>query len=61
MLWSLLPEVQAWQRLHDPDHVGKLGTDAFYELMKAAGYHEDVCQKEAAAWAEARQKADLPV
>lgn len=38
----VLPKVQAWELLHDPDYCGQLNTGQFYNLMLRAGYSEEV-------------------
>jgi hypothetical protein len=61
VLESCLPEIMAWERLHDPTYSGQLTTDQLYDLAKAAGLSEDTCQKLASTRAQQRLDAELPM
>ncbi len=37
-----VPKVRAWELLHDPQHVAHLNMTQYYDLMRAAGYTEEV-------------------
>jgi hypothetical protein len=43
----VMPRVQAWERLNDPEYSGKLKMTEFYELLIKAGYDESTAQKAA--------------
>ena len=43
----VLPKVQAWERLNDPEYSGRLKMAEFYDLLIRAGYSQGVAQKAA--------------
>ncbi len=47
VLQDTMPKVQAWERLTDHEHCGKLTMDQFYALLIQAGYTEEVAQRAA--------------
>lgn len=43
----LLPKVQAWERLNNPEYCSRLTMGEYYDLLIAAGYSEEVAQEAA--------------
>lgn len=43
----VMPKVQAWERLNNPEYSGRLTMTEFYDLLIAAGYNEDAAQRAA--------------
>lgn len=43
----MMPKVQAWEQLNDPEYCGRLNMESFYELLLEAGYSRDVAQRAA--------------
>lgn len=58
MLWSCVPELMAWDWLHDPKIGGRLEAKEVKELAKQAGYKEDEAQRLAnkRAWDRMQQQ-----
>ena len=61
LLFGCLEQVQAWEMLHNPQVVGTLNTEEFFELCKTAGYSKQAAQKAASAWAWKRMQKELPL
>jgi hypothetical protein len=53
--------MQAWKMLNDPDVVGHLNTEEYYQLCLDAGYSKEASEKAAASWGLKRLRKDLPV
>ncbi len=43
----MMPKVQAWERLNDPEYSGRLTMGRFKALLLEAGYSEETAQKAA--------------
>jgi hypothetical protein len=39
-----LPKVQAWERVNDPEMVGRMSMGQLFETMLEAGYSRDVAE-----------------
>jgi len=59
-LWKLLGWAQAWEQVNDPDVGGEMRGEAFLDLLKRAGFSEDVAQTAASERAWQRMNKDLP-
>jgi hypothetical protein len=59
LLFAGLNVAKAWAMLHDPEVTRTLKTDAYMQLCRDAGYHEDAVQKAGTAWANKRLDAEL--
>lgn len=55
-----LETVHCYRALHDAETAGALTGEQYYELMKGAGYGEEVAQKAGTRRAADRQRNDLP-
>lgn len=60
-MFALLPAFRAWDRLHDQEHVGKLRTADYYDLVLAATNDKELASKLASDHGIKRLEADLPV
>ena len=60
VLFTALPKVMAWERLHDPEFGGKLDAEGIYDQCLAAGYDEATAGEWARQRALERMRKDLP-
>lgn len=47
VLQMVLPKVQAWEHLNNPDYCGRLTMGQYKRLLLEAGYSEETAQKAA--------------
>jgi hypothetical protein len=47
VFWKALGKAKAWERLNDPNIVGSLDTEGFYELCLQAGFSKEDANKQA--------------
>lgn len=55
----VMPKIQAWERLNNPEYSSHLNTEQLYELILRAGYTEEVATKAANKRAHERLDAGM--